>query len=424
MLGTVAEEKAKIVACETRLNSLHTQMEKDYSRIRLDSFEMPGTTGEWEIFTANSPATLTGSLLETLTEAWLKLSIVPTEVTKGKSKVSKSRTMTEQLANGAIWTANQRLLAIPEGQALQSGIVWNALYRGGSAVLCYLYTELVHGEKKLIPHIVWWDMLNVRWISGTNGLLWACYKHYGSKAQLEDEYEGALPDDESEVGGVGAIGDEDKEGRVCVYNVWDTEEEGEFCGNEWIKKEEHNLDYVPLHILRVGAMPVVQSGDFTDTLKDAFQSAIARNRGIYDAENELLTYKKTKAKIEAKPALKLFYDSTGGGKMVEYVFDLNVPGKNIPLDLKQGQDIIPFVPSAVPTPNIEQVWAEVNRQKGQGGIAPIALGFSEYSQTASGISQLTEAQAPLLAESVLAVWLSLCLSEANAGHREPELHPN
>ncbi len=386
MLEDIAKQIKTIATCETRTLSLREQMELDYSLIRLDPFLMPVTEGKWESYSSNSPGTLNDSYVRTLASAPLKLWIKPLSSEEGKRK-SKARSMTEQLVGGAIWTSNRMRTTVPEEKDLQASLASDACERGGTAIRCFLREKKDNGGMKLIPDIVVWDALNIRWIPGTDGLLWVCHIRYGSKAQLQNEYKGAL------------TGDEDEQGRMLIYDVWDEDEWGIFCkngGGEWIAKEKHKLGHIPVSIISVGARPFRQSSEYEDTLKDSWCSSIAKNRHLYKIQNRLMSYILTQAGLKVKPTIKEFFDSTEGGHPLEVVGDPNSQGGSVSLDRGQGQDLEMFTP----TVSIEEVFhllAEVNRQISMGGIAPIALGFTEEAQTASGTALLTEAAKQSLA---------------------------
>lgn len=375
MLKDIAEEKTKIAAVKGRYEELRTQMEDDYSLIRLDPFVMPKEEGIWQNYTSNSPATLNGSYVRTLAGGVLKLFIKPLSEETGKKKASKARTMTEQLVNGAIWTANRMRVTTPEEKDLQSALASDACERGGTILYCYLREE----DGKLISDMGTWDALNSYWISGTKGLLWVCLMRFGAQEQLEEEYQGTFTPDE--------------QGRVSIYNVWDTEEFGVFCengGGEWIHKEEHGLGHIPVSIRSVGERPLRQSSKQTDTLKDSWQSSIAYNRNLYKSQRRLMTYILTQAGMKAKPTQKLLYDGTGGALPPEISKGGPQQGRIIPLDVSKKEDLA-MIQGTLSIEEAFEMLVIVERQLSLGGIAPIALGFTAEAQTASGTAQLTEA---------------------------------
>lgn len=368
---STAEQLEIMTQIKSNTQDLRDRFEDDYSLFRLDKFQIPSVEGVWESFTTNGPAVLGDSVVNALSEARLKLWIpIGADDKAQRSTLS----LTEQLANGAIWMANRDITAIPEGIDIQSELSFHASKRGVTALRCFLRED---DDGRLIADIAVWDPLNTFWISGSKGFLWVMYKRYGSKKQLEDEYEGDL-------------GEADEHGRVAVYNVLDRDEEGVFSGTEWITKEKHGLKYIPVFIRPSGSTPIIQSDRYTDTIKDWGESVISRNRNLYPIESRLLSYGLTRAGKAAKMPKVILYDSRMGPVPPEFDKDPDVKGRVIFLDIAKGQDMKEFVPQPS-NADILQMQAFTSGQISLGGVPPIALGHSDRTQTASATSQLMEA---------------------------------
>lgn len=364
MLDDIATQIKRIDAVQTRTKVWRDRIEDDYSQFRGDLFQIPTKEGEWESYTTNSAAVLGDSVVNAVSEARLKLWI---PVGAEDKRDRKTLSATEQLSNGAIWMANILIESVPEGIDIQSELSFHAGKRGATALRCFLREE----EGKLIPDIAVWDPLNLYWHSGRGRFLWVAYLRYGSKVQLEDEYEGKFTNIE-----------EDAEGRIKLWNVWDTDEEGVFVGDEWIEKEEHGLDHIPVFIRPTGSTPIVQSTRYTDTIKDWGESVISKNRNLYPAESRLLSYEMTRAGISAKTPKVIMFDSRLSPLPPEFDKDPEVKGRVILLDAAKGQSMAEFIQQSS-NQDIIQMKAFVSDQISRGGMSPPDFG---RGKTATEIS--------------------------------------
>ncbi len=364
MLDDITTQIKRIANVKTRTQVWRDRIEDDFSLFRLDPFKIPKTEGEWESYTTNAPAVLGDSVVNAVSQARLKLSIpIGGEDKRNRETVSA----TEQLANGAIWMANMLIEAVPEGIDIQSELSFHAAKRGVTALRCFLRDE----DGKLIPDIAVWDPLNLYWDSGRKGFLWVAYLRYGSKAQLEDEYKGKFTNIE-----------EDAQGRIELWNVWDIDEEGVFVGTEWISKEEHGLDHIPVFVRPTGSTPIIQSTTYTDTIKDWGESVISKTRNLYPKESRLLSYQMTRAGETAKPPKVIMFDSRLSPLPPEFDKDPDVKGRVIVLDAAKGQSMAEFVKQSS-SQEIIQMQALVAGQIGRGGMSPPDFG---QGKTATEIS--------------------------------------
>lgn len=375
----IGEIKAKIEAVKSRLSGVYKQMEDDMSTLR-DLFEMDKTTGKWLSYTDNAAAALTESYRRTLADAPLRLWIEPLAEEVGDEKKSQVRTMAEQLAKGAIWLANQRLLKVPSGVDLQSGWAQDGTERGGTATRYFLRQVKEHGAWKLVSDAANWDPLNTYWVESVDGLLWACHLRYGDKEQVSDEW------------GTDKLV-EDSYGKVAVYEVW-TPEEFQVLSETGALDEpyKHGLGYIPVFIRPVGGKQQRQSTRDSNTFKDSWFSAIALNRNLYKERNFLLSLIKTQAAIQVKPPRINKYDSSKQGQEADIseIGDVNFPNAEVVVDTGQGQDVA-ILSLATPLPEVYKLLAENSRSLSLGGVAPVFLGILDTSQTATGTAQLGEA---------------------------------
>ncbi len=370
-LGEPRDELERLDNCKKHTQALRDRMEKHYSMFRLDKFRMGADEGEWEEYTTNNPAVLGYKIINMLAFARRKLWIPVSD--EGK-RDRKSLSLTEQLAIGALNMADNTAMAVPEGMSTQSSLSFHSAIRGWTVVRCYMREQ----DDKVIPDITCWDPLNTYWISGSGKLLWVCYKRYANRRQLETEY------------GMTIHALEDSHGRILVYDVWDDEEEGVFTEDEWLKEpEKHGLEYPPVYIRPVGAIPLLQSQKLDDTIKDVGPSCLTQNENIFPNESRLLSYMLTRAGMEAKMPIVVEFDSKAGALPPEFTTNPYVKGKVIFLDIAKGQKAVPFV-DLPKNSDILQMLTMTQRMESMGGMAPVAYGQIDQALPAQGIDILTQ----------------------------------
>jgi|TARA_Y100000310_G_scaffold199357_1_gene199344 hypothetical protein len=371
-LGKVEDEKRKITQCQGNTKALRDRFEDDYESWRLQSFEIPTEEGKWDNFTTNTPAVHGNKLMNLLADADVKLWI---EIADEGQRDRKTISSTEKLAIGAIELADSLLTSTPESVSTQSALAWDAAILGWTALRFYIYEE----DDAIIPDIAVWSLLNTHWISGSKGLLWASYKRYGNKYQLEEEYKGSI------------TVEEDQFGRVEVYNVWDTEEEGTFIGGEWVKPpEKHGLNYIPVLIRPVGATRLFQSGRHHDTMVDVGMNAFANNRNLFKTESRLLSYNLTRAGMLAKTPNIIEFDRDKSPLPDDIELNPSYKGSIVFLDAAKGQRFV----QQLPPPSghdINQMTSQVLGMESLGFISPISFGQINQALPAQGIDILHHA---------------------------------
>lgn len=362
-----AKEIAKFNTCKSETQSLRDRFESDFGRFRNEAFAMPAVEGKWDSFTSNRPSTTADKIINTLAASRLRLWIPLTDENK---KQRKHLSKTEQFVYGVINLRDSIYVSIPGVPPLHEAMSWFAPVRGWVVLSAYLYEE----NGKVIPHIMPLDILNTYWIPGSRGLLWACHQRYAHASEIKEEYEEDVKPD--------------VQGRVLVYDVWDKDEEGVITGEKYLRKREHHAGHVPILILPGGATPLIQSAQYSDTIKDIGESWALNNRLLYDAESRMGSYLMTFAGKAAKnPMVHEFDSSKTGGKEPEFQGDLLGKGSVVGVDKGLGEALVPMIPTQL-TRDAFAFFDFLKASLDTGDRAPVAYSQLYQPQAAAGMNLL------------------------------------
>lgn len=368
-LGTPEEELAKVTNCESHTSELRERFEDDFEDSRLEDFSMPKAEGKFENFTNNYASTDALSIIDTLASGEMRIWIPQDDSYTEDERGNISNT--ERFVYGCLSLNDSIKMTIPEVLPLQESTAWSATVRGWICRRVFLYKD---DDGKVIPDIAFWDILNTRWISGDNGLIWACYKRYATPEELEKSYNKKFTPD--------------KNGRVVVHDVFDSDQEGVIVSKDWVKKEDHKIGHVPVLILPMGSTPFVQSGRHNDTMKNVGESWNVNNRYMNKLKSRIDSYFLTMVGQVVKTPLQLEYDSTKGGKAVE--FEGGSPyekGAVANVDVGKGQSIKTMVKPEM-TRDVFTFAQEVGDQLRNGSRAPISSSMINRGMPAAGMSMV------------------------------------
>ena len=374
MLGTASEEVAKAKAIHGKSQLWRDRMEDDYELFRLQKFSIPKREGVWEDFTCNLARVLGDYVVDNLSDARRRLWI---PIDDENEKKRKDLSNTERLAIGLILMADSLLAGIPECVDIQSALVWDAAIRGMTISRVFLYEE----DGEVVPDVAIFDPLNTTWVSGSRrrGLLWVSNERFINSDDAKDKYN--VKDSQIDA----------KTGKVSVRNVWDVDEEGVIIGGEYVEKEEHGLDHIPIFIKPSGSTRLVQSTRHQDTMIDFAESIYASTRNIYEPLHRLWTYFMTSAGRAAKNPIIIEYDSNLDPQF-NAKDNINIDpmekGRITLLDKAKGQE----VRDVMPMPKYDHVQFMLQglmSQFGMGGVSAIAMGEVNQYMPAAGVQILT-----------------------------------
>jgi len=359
ILGIIAEQKSNTI-----FTDLKNRIENDYDLWRLEPFQL-GHEGEYENYTTNEPKTLANKTMEVLSTAPLQAEI-PLLLSDEDERRRKSNT--ERFYYGILNLADSRLQNILQ-PSIQDQMAFFSTLRGWIVIRSYFRKTK---DGKTIPDIVPWDILNVRWAIGADGLLYVFNMRPISKAQAKAEYN-------IDVAGSGVS--------TTLYDFWDDEQNSIVINDTFVKKPtQHGLDHIPVLIKAVGAVPLVQSERHNDTLKDQGDSVFGANRTIYDHKNKMITMSSTIVGLAAHNPLAI---SSSGGKKT-FSKSPYYKGAVIQLDADKGEKVEGLYKPEIPQA-MAYLYGIVQRDLSSGGIPPIAGGELDFSLPYSGIKELISA---------------------------------
>lgn len=319
-------------------------------------------------YTSNAAENLKNKSIGMLSEA--KLTIRVPDDTLQKEEVENANNI-ERFHYGVIGINDDRFNE-QDQPSLHDQMCWNAIYRGAVVTRDYVQKEK---DGTTFPEIRVWDIYNVSYGKGKRGLKWAAYERTASKEEIKDLYD-------IDIG----------KGEGTIIDFWDEKNNGIIVENQWGKKlEPHGLDYCPVYIIRVGAMPPIHQVNYQYTEKHRGESIFAAIRGIMPLLNKSLSDYLTIARRGVKPPMG--YWSAGGQKNFDEDIWAVEHGIGVPLDLDDK-----IAPLIEPTTSgdakemISFIMGEVQR----GGISHIAQGELGFRLSGFAINQLQAALSTII----------------------------
>ena len=383
MLSSAAEEikKSDDLWKSSNIAALRDQQEYDFGLWGPYAFEMDASKGKWESFTTNRPKMIGNKVMGLLSSSWRNLFINVDDETRAKRK---SISLTERAAIGLLDLADRQLTSVPSGKSLQDALSFYAPMRGGVVVSQYL-TEDENG--KVVNNARAYDSEYCQWIEGVKDLLWFCHRQYVTKYYLEDAFKKQIKEGFS-------YGDSDTHGRVLLYTFWDKKEWKVGCNGEYLDGDNHNLDRIPVFIRSCGSVPAVQSENYQDVLKYAWQSVFASNRDLPNVESKLLSIELTKALESGRVKGIASYDSNmSGGNVPEEVQKLVAARDSAPerdalvfLDKAKGQEFNGFV-EAPDNRIVDQLLTRITGMDVLASIDPVTLDMARSGSSGAAVSE-------------------------------------
>jgi len=288
--------KSKEIWNSPNVKSLREQQEKDFGLWGPYEFKMPKEEGKWSEVTTNSSKILANKIIGLLAASTLQLYI---DVENENRKARKTLVSTEQLANGAIWLADRAAISVSLGKKLQSSLASYATLRGGTIKTVYWW---VNEDSKPVCDIKSYDPTYCEWLEGED-VFWFCNHQYVSKRWVERTFKGFN------------YGTTNNLGQLLMYTFWDEDEYKVAINGKYVESagEEHGLGYVPVNIRSCGAVPYLQSEEYTDTMKWSWQSCFANHRDIPELESKLYSIELSKAIESGRIKIAGEWDSQASG---------------------------------------------------------------------------------------------------------------
>ncbi len=344
----------------------------------LEQPEISATEGKWEHEVVNSPLVFCNKLIEEQASGKLKF-IIPIS---SETEAAQDRlTMTERAVCGLLAMADDALVAKPFGVPAQAQAAHDTNIKG---ILIPRLLMFEDEDGKVQIALDFWDLADTYWVVGREGIQRLCHISYAQPDEIEEEY------------GKDFVGYADKvtlTKGIKVIDYWTKEWEQVVVGNEVVNNEgkgnHHNLGRIPVGIFAAGSMGLPSDSNL---IQYAAPSCWAMSKNIWLARTKMLSYRMTNAKVQVNRAQKAFFDSTKGGRPIDFgkLGDAAVGGKFTPLDIGKGQDIQPMEVVEM-TREGDLLEAELKKLSEDGSAPPILYGVSPGDITAQGTGMLIRA---------------------------------
>ncbi len=376
------EELKKITICENNTSNLRERMDLTWSMCRLDeeNYSIPKKEGEWDKYITNW-ATTEGNRMTDLLSYARRMLWIP--IGKGDKRDRDAISMTEMLANGALYSADEINADDPLYSGLQNLFAFYAVYRGWTARRLVLRME----DDKLIVDLAVWDPRNTYWLAGRRRLSWVAYQRFTTEQEAKDDFGDNIKREENEI--------YSKTGLISVSDIWECSdgkpaEEGVIIGGEWVKGPEKVkvgetlLDYIPVRIKAGRSAPLIADKN-TDNIKMVGEDFLANNRLVLPILSRLMSYKMTASGKEAKTPRVLYWDSTKSENAPPAApeKDPYVKGRTFLVDRGKGEELggelLPGNAGAIDS-TVGMVMGEASK----GGLASVGYGVGNRERTAEG----------------------------------------
>lgn len=342
---------------EGEMNSLFSRMEQDKDLYYLKEFKLrdrhkrdiPDVTN----ITLNDPQTFANRSMSILIGARMQPEVsFPDKEDKDDAKAAGIERWIKDY-----YTAADEEISLRALGDLYSFAVQQICLRGYVAARCINYTE----DGRIVPDIFPMDTRYLVYEQARDGLLWAAYKTYRSKAALQKEY-----------------GYDIASGFAYVWDYWDKDKNAIYI--EDTKKEEYENEwgYVPMIIEAAAGGSLLQD---VDSLSHKGESIFAANRDLYTKHNEIMSMLATQSSYGFKPPMQFRTDSEEPPSEIQYGKDhIQVIGPDeqyLPMPI---QDML-----AATRHLLNLIETRIQR----GGLPAIEYGNLTFPLSAVAISRLT-----------------------------------
>jgi hypothetical protein len=343
--------------------ALRARWNKDFGLYRLKPYD--AGKGRFS-YTSNETRNLVNMALGMLTDARLAIRVPSDELDDDGREAANN---IERLHYGVLNLNDDAMAKLPDMPAVRDQMAWYGLVRGSFAIRPYVYKD---SKGETITDFAVWDIYNIAFGKGNNGLAWAAYTYKMTKQQVKEIYGLDVAEDNPE-----------------VTDFWDTKNNGIIISNQWAKKlEPHGLDYCPVFIIRAGAMPPVWQIDTEDTTEYFGESLLASIRDITPLYNKTISDYLTIVRRGAKPPLGVW--SSGGERQIDEDIYQIEEAAMVPMDSDTGEKIEPLIQPTMPA----DAGALVNIISGEiqrGGLSHVAQGELGFRLSGFAINQLRQA---------------------------------
>jgi hypothetical protein len=303
-----------------------------------------------------------------------------------KEEQRKIDSLKEKFVFGVLRAADERLvrLFLPR---LRDQLAFYASVRGfvfGRAML------VKRADETTFVDITPWDPLNTYWSMNGDGLEWACYKITKTLPEIRSQYPDADIDD-LEAG----IGNED-DGHL-IYDFYDRTDNTVVMDDRVLKRATpHGSPRVPIFYNAVGAVPLVQSEESDNTIRDWGESVYKAGRNVYKNYQQMMSIMLELAGRSRKPPVDVH--SPDGTKTLEQ--DPYIAGSEISTAEGESVKALDLLRSA---PDLGPFLAMVSGEMQRGALPHTVWGELPFQLSGYAIQTLRQGIETILTPRLRAV---------------------
>jgi hypothetical protein len=371
-----------------RTSELRDRFDEDYRLYRLEEFKGVDredgldTEEGYEHYTSNEPQTYADKIIAFNIESKMLLRI---QHPNQKEEQRKIDDLKEKFMFGILRAADERLvrLFLPR---LRAQLAFYSSIRG----LLFGRASLVkRADETTFVDITPWDPLNTYWSMNGEGLDWACYKTRATLKELQSLY----PDvDLSDLSG----GTENEEGYER-YDFYDGEINTVVLADRVLKPPTpHGSPRVPVFYNVVGPVPMIQSEETDDTIRDWGESVFKSGRVVYqDYQQQMSIMKELATRSRSNPVVITSPDGTK-------TLDMNPWLSSTEITLAEGESIeaLDLLKSA---PDLAPFLAMISGEMQRGALPHTAFGELPFQLSGFAIQTLRQGIETILTPRLRAV---------------------
>ena len=372
-----------------RTSELRDRFDEDFSLYRLEPF--PGLGREdgedseegYMHYTSSEPQTFADKIITWVVNSKMLLQIKHPDA---KEEQRKADSLKEKFIFGILRAADERLVRLFMPR-LRDQLAFYASVRGfvfGRAML------VKRADETTFVDITPWDPLNTYWSMNGNGLEWACYKITKTLPEIRSQYPDADIDD-LEAG----IGNED-DGHL-IYDFYDQTDNMVVMDDRVLKRATpHGSPRVPVFYNAVGAVPLVQSVESDDTIRDWGESVYKAGRSVYKNYQQMMSIMLELAGRSRKPPVDVH--SPDGTKTLEQ--DPYIAGSEISTAEGESVKALDLLRSA---PDLGPFLAMVSGEMQRGALPHTVWGELPFQLSGYAIQTLRQGIETILTPRLRAV---------------------
>jgi len=241
---------------DTDWTALKTRWQTDLDLFRLKPYN-PGKG--YYSYVSDYPRVLANKIINMLCESELYIRVPEELLTDDLTKIANN---VERFLYGSFNLNDEKLLLLPDMPTLRAQLAWYSSIRGTTVTRVYVHKD---EDGNTFPDVKSWDIYNVAYGKGKDGLQWAAHTYKVPAKQAEYDY-----------------GIKSGFNSVDIIDYWDTEKYCVIVAEEWGQEfVEHKCGRCPVFILRAGATPPIWQNNLQHTGRLMGES-------IYDSIREIM----------------------------------------------------------------------------------------------------------------------------------------